>query len=125
MNRNRETRPMARTFLMAVALLAAASDTSAHADPMLDTLVAAYPDHLVGYEDGQLIWKDGTRMSISDGRQKNFDQLLDAPDIRDQFAIPYTLGTPNAVPRVNEDPGRFRNQAFFEKMYGNCQKGEV
>ena len=49
------------------------------ADPALDALVAAYPDHLAGYEGNDLIWKDGTRMPISDGRSnKTFDQLLDA-----------------------------------------------
>jgi D-alanyl-D-alanine carboxypeptidase len=116
---------MMRRFLAAALLLATAMVNAAHSDPMLDTLVAAYPDHLAGYEDGQLIWKDGTRMAVSDGREKNFEQLLDAPDIHDQFAMPYPLGTPTAVPRVNEDPGRFRNEAFFEKMYGDCRKGEV
>jgi hypothetical protein len=28
-------------------------------------------------------------------------------------------------PRLNEDPGRIRNEAFFLKMYGDCRKGEV
>src|ERR687884_44283 len=26
---------------------------------------------------------------------------------------------------LNQDPGRFRNEAFFRKMYGDCHKGEV
>jgi len=26
---------------------------------------------------------------------------------------------------MNADPGRFRNQAFFKKMYGDCSRGEV
>jgi len=26
---------------------------------------------------------------------------------------------------MDDDPGRFRNEAFFKKMYGDCRKGEV
>jgi hypothetical protein len=96
------------------------------ADPALDALVAAYPDHLSGYDQKDLIWKDGTRMAISDGRSgKSFDELLNDPDIKDQFAIPYPLGPEIKVPAVNEDPGRIRNEKFFLKIYGDCRNGEV
>jgi len=98
----------------------------ASADPALDALVAAYPDFLAGYDEKDLIWKDGGRMPLSDGRpDKTFDELLDNPDIKDQLAIPYPLGTDLRVPAVNEDPGRIRNEKFFLKMYGDCRKGEV
>ena len=108
--------------LVALGLLAAPT----RADPALDALVAAYPDHLAGHDGNELIWKDGTRMPISDGRSgKSFDELLNNPDIRDQFAIPYPLGADLKVPAVNEDPGRIRNERFFLKMYGDCRKGEV
>src|SRR5262245_23626690 len=96
------------------------------ADPAVDALVAAYPDHLAGHEGNDLIWKDGTRMPISDGRSdKTFDQLLNAPDIKDQFAFAYPLGPEVKPPAVNEDPGRIRFEKFFVKMYGDCKKGEV
>jgi hypothetical protein len=108
--------------LVALALSAAPT----RADPALDALVAAYPDHLAGHDGNELIWKDGTRMPISDGRSgKSFDQLLNNPDIRDQFAIPYPLGADIKVPAVDEDPGRIRNERFFLKMYGDCRKDEV
>jgi hypothetical protein len=65
-------------------------------------------------------------MPISDGRSgKSFDELLNSPDIKDQFAIPYPLGTDLKAPSLNEDPGRIRNEKFFIKMYGDCRKGEV
>jgi hypothetical protein len=96
------------------------------ADLIMDALVAAYPDHLKGYTDTELIWNDATRMALRDGRQgKTFDQLLENPDIVDQFAIPYPLGPQVNAPAPNNDPGRIRNQAFFTKMYGDCRKGEV
>src|SRR5438105_4158991 len=81
-----------KTSVLALALTAIWAMPT-FADPALDVLVAAYPDHLAGYEGNDLIWKDGTRMPISDGRSnKTFDQLLDTPDIKDQFAFPYPLG---------------------------------
>ena len=100
--------------------------TPARADPALDALVAAYPDFLAGYDEKELIWKDGSRMPLSDGRtDKTFDQLLSSPDIEDQFRFPYPLGAEVKAPAVNEDPGRIRNEPFFAKMYGDCRKGEV
>lgn len=96
------------------------------ADGALDALIAAYPDHLAGVEGNELVWKDGTRMPVSDGRSnKTFEQLLENPDLSDQFAIPYPLGRDFKVPAENHDPGRIRNEAFFLKMYGDCRKREV
>ncbi len=112
----------------AIALLffLALAATRAAADPALDALVAAYPDHLARYEGNDLIWKDGTRMPIADGRaDKTFEQLLDHPDIKDQFAFRYPLGPDVKPPGINEDPGRIRFEPFFLKMYGDCRKGEV
>jgi D-alanyl-D-alanine carboxypeptidase-like protein len=51
--------------------------------------------------------------------------MLDDPDIKDQFAIPYPLGTALKIPAVNADPGRIRNEALFVKMYDDCRRGEV
>jgi hypothetical protein len=110
-------------MIWAVLLGAVALATRAMGDPALDALVAAYPDHLAAYDEKDVIWKDRSRSPISDGRSgKTFDQLLDGADIKDQFAIQYPLG---AIPALNEDPGRIRNEALLVKMYGDCRKGEV
>src|SRR5262245_339897 len=122
-NLNRK-RSSVHRFVASALLVAVA--TAALADPVLDTLVAAYPDHLAGYDETALIWRDGTRMPVSDGRaHKTFDELLERPDIRDQFSIAYPLGIDLKTPALNEDPGRIRNEAFFLKMYGDCRKGAV
>ena len=114
-----------RTAAVMLALMALATAPAA-ADPALDALVAAYPDHLARYEGNDLIWKDGTRMPIADGRTgKSFQELLDQPDLKDQFAFPYPVGADVKQPAVNEDPGRIRFEPFFLKMYGDCRKGEV
>src|SRR5262245_40248544 len=113
-------------LLLALAMPLALAGMPALADPALDALVAAYPDHLASNDGKELIWKDGTRMPISDGRNgKTFQQLLDAPDIRDQFTYPYPLGPEVKTPAINEDPGRIRFEPFFLKMYGDCRKGDV
>jgi len=110
-------------------LLAAFLFTStlpAHADAILSALVASYPDHLSSHDDNTIVWHNGARMPVSDGRaDKSFEQRLARPDIRDQFALAYPLGTDIKIPSRNEDPGRFRNEAFFNAMYGDCRKGEV
>jgi hypothetical protein len=97
----------------------------ASAQVALDELVKAYPDHLVSHDSQILLWKDGTRMPVSDGKAgKSFEQMLDEADIDDQFAIPYPLSF-TGVPALNSDPGRIRNEAMFIKMYGDCRKGAV
>jgi D-alanyl-D-alanine carboxypeptidase len=115
---------------ISIALLAVALSTlPVAAEPMndaLNALVAAYPDHLVTHAGNDLIWKDGTRMPITDGRaDKTFQQLLEQPDIKDQFAFRYPLGPNVTQPALNQDPGRIRFEPFFTKMYGDCRKGEV
>ena len=89
-------------------------------------LLAAYPEHLDRVEDGVLLWRDGTRMPLDDGKgTKAFAEWLDHPDIEDTLAVPYPAGDPAAPPAKDVDPGRARNEAFFNKVYGDCRKGEV
>ena len=92
----------------------------------LDNLVAAYPNVLAGHDAKVLHWRDGTVMPVSDGAaNKTLPQLLRRASIIDQFRIPYPRGSLERPPTVDADPGRFRNTAFFAKMYGDCHKGEV
>jgi hypothetical protein len=64
-------------------------------------------------------------MPVDDGvADKPFDQLLRNASILDQMRLPYPVGA-SAAPAPNIDPGRFRNEAFFNKMYGDCHAGEV
>jgi hypothetical protein len=112
-----------------LAMLAGALPLFAQDDQVrsaLDNLVAAYPDALAGHDGKVLHWRDGTVMPVSDGAEgKTFPDLLRHASIIDQFRIPYPRGALEKPPAVDADPGRFRNAAFFTKMYGDCQKGEV
>jgi hypothetical protein len=115
-----------KALWLACALMGFAAVPAQAADAALDALIAAYPDHLAGYAGNDLIWKNGTRMPISDGQTgKSFEQMLDTPDIDDQFAFAYPLGPEVRSPAMNEDPGRIRYEKFFLTMYGDCKKGEV
>jgi len=97
----------------------------ARANKLMARLVAAYPDFLTGHDENNLIWRDGARMGFDDGVEKAFQERLERPDVEDQFAIPYPVGDVLSNPEPDFDPGRFRNTAFFMKMYGDCRRGEV
>jgi hypothetical protein len=118
-------RRFARTFgsIAAFALLTgtalAQSDQAA-----LDRLVSAYPDALAGHDDKTVRWRDGTAMPLGT-KDKTFAERLRHASIADQLRIPYPRGPLQRPPAVDADPGRFRNAAFFAKMYGDCKKGEV
>lgn len=101
---------------------------SAHAETAtekLDRLVKAYPQALASHDGKVLTWKDGTTMPVGDpAARKSFDDLLRNASLLDQLSLPYVRGA-SAPPALNDDPGRFRNEAFFRKMYGDCSKGDV
>jgi hypothetical protein len=89
-------------------------------------LLRAYKEQLDRIEGNALIWRDGTRMPLDDGKgKKSFEAWLAEPDIEDMLAVPYPPGDPIAAPARNADPGRARNAAFFNRMYGDCRRGEV
>src|SRR5579862_4063266 len=92
----------------------------------LDALVAAYPKTLAGHDVNALRWRDGTAMPVSVGAEsKTFTELLKRASIADEFRIAYPRGPLEKPPAVDADPGRYRNTAFFTKMYGDCQMGTV
>ncbi|MBN9021332.1 MAG: M15 family metallopeptidase [Rhizobiales bacterium] len=112
-----------RPLLFALALAFA---PPALAGPSAADLVRAYPDQFAAIEGNDLVWRDGTKMPISDGiPEKDFDTLLDHPDIDDMFAMPYVAGPPAAEPGLDQDPGRIRYEPLFTKMYGDCETGGV
>lgn len=124
-----------RLNAVAIALLLALAGSEAHAEPGPRTptaaeagarLIAAYPGHLERVDGNMLVWKDGTRMALDDGRgPKDPASLLASPDLKDMFAYPYPAGSLPVAPPPLADPGRIRNAAFFTRMYGDCRRGEV
>ncbi len=112
----------------AVALFAACllTGTAQVRAASLDALVRAYPDQLASHDDTDLIWRDGTRQKVSDGRpDKSFAEKLRNASILDQLRLIYPKGPLTKSPGPEDDPGRFRNSEFFDKMYENCDKAET
>lgn len=81
----------------------------------IDAFVAAYPDFLVGVEDGHLVWRDGTRMPLEELGIVDPERLhtvaLPPPDDPAHAAT-------QSVAEINYAPIYFR-------MYGDCSAGEV
>jgi len=98
-----------------------ATDLQAIAQRLLD----AYPQFLERRDGNALVWRDGKRMTIDDGLgPKTPGDRLDAPDLKDMLATPYPVGVA-PPPARDADPGRARNSAFFQAMYGDCEKDGV
>jgi hypothetical protein len=94
-------------------------------DAIARRLLDAYPQFLERRDGNALVWRDGKRMVLDDGRgAKSPAERLDAPDLKDMLATPYPPGSA-PPPALDSDPGRARNSAFFLAMYGDCQKGGV
>jgi D-alanyl-D-alanine carboxypeptidase len=91
----------------------------------LNALVAAYPEALSKHEGRALHWRDGTVTEISDLSAGAHESALRGASLFDQLRLPYPRGPLATAPALNADPGRFRNVAFFRKMYGNCWQGQV
>ena len=112
-----------RASLLCLCLALAAPAGAQTLEQKAQALIEAYPGFIAAFDGASLIWKDGTKMRFGEGREdKPLDELLDRPDIADMFRWPYPFGA-GGVPAAKEaDPGRVRNEAFFEKMYGSCRK---
>lgn len=82
-------------------------------------LINSYPDFIKGYEDGKIIFTDGSTMIYDDGREKDFPTMLDDSDMEDMFYVAYEQPSEGQVPEYLADAGRSRNEDLFKKMYGN------
>jgi D-alanyl-D-alanine carboxypeptidase len=107
-------------LLLAIAIVPGARAGDNRAADMA-ALINAYPHFLERVDGNDIVWRDGTRMKIDDGRgAKTLDAMLDNADIKDMFAMRYPLGEKGIPPDVDFDPGRVRSTPFFKKMYGDC-----
>lgn len=83
--------------------------------------IKLYYPQVIDCKDNKVIFNDNTYLIYDDKKSKNHQELLDNPDIEDQFRFDYKT---TKKLQKNEDPGRIRNEAFFRKIYGNS-KAEV
>lgn len=103
-----------------------AAQNAANVQDIGERLSRAYPGIVKGVDADGVIFADGTRLPLHDGKgDKPFAAWLSDPDIADMFALAYPPGPQSAPPPVNFDPGRARNAAFFKKVYGDCRARRV
>ncbi len=85
----------------------------------VEILLKVYPNSLIDFKDNKLLFSDGTSLIYDDFKSKNQDDLINNPDIQDQFSFNYSKNNSH-----QNDAGRIRNEEFFKKIYGNT-KSEV
>ena len=83
-------------------------------------LMKAYPNFVVGYSNGSIMFQDSTQMRFNDNRIKSSQELLDNADLEDMFHDPYLADSSVKIP--DNDAGRMRNEAFFMKIYGQTKE---
>ena len=110
------------SLLLTAPVAALAQSTIEPATEGLAALVRSYPEFLDRIEGNELLWKDGTRMRVDDGKgPKAFKAMLEDPDIKDMFLMHYPLGENGVPPEIDFDPGRVRYLPLFNKVYGDCR----
>ena len=80
-------------------------------------LLESYPDQIKDFKDGNLIFADGTTLLYDDGKEKDFEYMLDNSSPKDMFYVAYTV--PETSPEYLADAGRSRSEDLFKKMYGS------
>jgi len=92
----------------------------------MTSLVLGYGAYLEGLEFSHnkiyLVTKNDTRIIYDDGKQKEFEDKLQNPDLKDMLSLPYSLGKIAASIPENHDPGRFRVLPLIESVYGATEK---
>jgi D-alanyl-D-alanine carboxypeptidase len=105
----------AQTFLIAVIHFAISSFIST--DKNCDALLKWYPQ-IKKIEDNKVYFHDNTYLIYDDKKEKTANEILNNPDIEDMFTYRYV----DFDTKVKTDAGRIRNEAFFNKIYGESSQ---
>ena len=90
----------------------------------VDALAAAYPEFLTLGDDGELRWREGSKLNWGKVRQfQKVPAIVEDASLAEQFYYFYQLEPWNPAQLPADDPGRIRNEEFFAKMYGDCKRG--
>jgi len=80
-------------------------------------LVASY-SKVASCENNRIYLTNGKSFIYDDGKRKNFNELLNNPDIEDMFRFKYPKRWVKGMPK-NTDPGRIRFEPLFLEFYGH------
>lgn len=90
------------------------TNSTQHANSIESLLMKYYQD-IDTIKNNIIVFKNGKSMKFDDNIQKNVVELLDNPDVEDQFRFDYNLSKNSSS---NTDAGRIRNETFFKFIYG-------
>jgi D-alanyl-D-alanine carboxypeptidase len=127
-------RPLALAAVLALAACAGATVTGTATSTRASApeirrvqtaLVRAYPGVVRAAGRTRVQVGEGPVLAIDDLQAGKTPEVLEAsPDLHDMFHWAYpAMGAPASAPVG--DPGRIRHQAFFDQLYGDCERGEV
>ncbi|MBR5347256.1 MAG: M15 family metallopeptidase [Deltaproteobacteria bacterium] len=108
---------MRRACIASIVFALAISATSVQAAQDVGRcLESAYPENVKAL-DAHSILVRGQRLPLSKANEPDFDKRLNQAGLYDQLEQRYPSGF--EAPVFNYDPGRMRNSAFFNIMYGD------
>jgi len=82
----------------------------------------AYGDSFIKYSNDTLYLKNGESIPFDQSvKADSHLRRLDSATVKDMFHYTYPLGK-LTEPAYSFDPGRYRNDAFFQAMYGHSEK---
>ena len=85
----------------------------------------AYPDFINDVTKKEIIWHDGAKMPLGDSEDlRSCLERLRNPSLYNQIVPTYQPGLQamEDAEKNKDDPGRFRVQSFFKKMYGSSKE---
>jgi len=86
-------------------------------DTNAQKLVNSY-NSIIACKNNYIYLKSGEKFVYDDGKQKDFNELLNNPDIEDMFFTKYPKNWVRSLPK-DRDPGRVRFERLFRSIYGN------
>jgi hypothetical protein len=119
-----------RTWLAAgvfgAGLLGAAAAEEVDRGAAVAAIAAAYPAAIASAADEAIVWRDGAVMPLGEIRPADkLPVIIESASLGEQFLFVYPLAPWSALALPADDPGRLRNRDFFQKMYGDCRRGDV
>jgi len=104
-------------------------DEDLQEDPKVFALASAYKDYIKNVKRDEETGKITFYMQNEDvipwhgDIDKTHKEKIENPDLHDVLFQPYRLNIPHgSIPKLNEDPGRFRHQEFMKAIYGSTEE---
>ncbi|WP_300451385.1 M15 family metallopeptidase [uncultured Helicobacter sp.] len=88
-------------------------------DIIAQECIKQYYPQVVAIRDNQVLLEDGSSFVWDDGKDKDYDEMLLNPDMKDAFTYPYPFK--GKVANRNEDTSRIRHLGFYKAIYGHSE----